>query len=261
MSDSSVPFSRLAAAAVHVYTAVGATLAFGMVAAAVDGDVRTAFALMLAAIFVDGSDGLLARRMQVTVQWPGFDGALLDNIVDYLTYVFAPMVLLWRTGFLPPGRAGLLVACLPLLASCFQFCRTDAKTDDHYFLGFPSYWNVVAFYAVVLHASVPQTTALLAVLSALAFVPIRYVYPSRASVLFRTNMAFTAGWFLLCAVVTAQLPEPSTLLVSLSLGYIAFYVAESWWLTARHRRAAITPVTGTAPARTAPVVPSAPSGH
>ena len=41
---------------------------------------------------------------------------------------------------------------------------TDAKTEDHYFLGFPSYWNVVAFYAVVLDlppagVAVVRTTA------------------------------------------------------------------------------------------------------
>jgi hypothetical protein len=91
-----------------------------------------------------------ARRYGVKERLPWFDGALLDNIVDYLTYVFAPMVLLLQSGYLPDGNAGTVIAALPLVASSYQFCRVDAKTDDHFFLGFPSYWNVVAFYAIAM---------------------------------------------------------------------------------------------------------------
>jgi phosphatidylcholine synthase len=93
---------------------------------------------------------MLARRYGVKERLPWFDGALLDNIVDYLTYVFAPMVLLLQSGYLPDGNAGTVIAALPLVASSYQFCRVDAKTDDHFFLGFPSYWNVVAFYAIAM---------------------------------------------------------------------------------------------------------------
>ena len=149
-----------AAVAVHVYTAAGAVLAFLMVVTAVDGQVTAALWLFLVAMVIDGTDGLLARRLRVKEVTPGFDGALLDNIVDYLTYCFAPVVLLWAGGFLPDGWIGWVVACLPLLASTYQFCRADAKTDDHFFLGFPSYWNVVAFYIVVLGLGAGAAAAL-----------------------------------------------------------------------------------------------------
>ena len=119
----------------------------------------------------DRIEPVLARRVRVAEVAPSFDGALLDNIVDYLTYVFAPVVLLWTAGYLPDGRLGAVVAAVPLLASCYQFCRTDAKTADHLFLGFPSYWNVVAFYLVVLDASVAVSTSVLLVLAALVFAP------------------------------------------------------------------------------------------
>ena len=141
--------ARAAAVAVHVYTATGVVLALLMVHFSYQGDVEAVLWLFLAAMVVDGTDGMLARRLHVKTVVPNFDGALLDNIVDYITYAFAPMVLLWANGYLPDGAAGGVVAAIPLLASCYQFCRTDAKTDDHFFLGFPSYWNVVAFYAIV----------------------------------------------------------------------------------------------------------------
>ena len=140
--------------AVHVYTASGMVLALLMVHFSYEGDVEAVLWLFLAAMVVDGTDGLLARRLHVKTVVPNFDGALLDNIVDYITYAFAPMVLLWANGYLPDGAAGGVVAAIPLLASCYQFCRTDAKTEDHFFLGFPSYWNVVAFYAIVCSFSI-----------------------------------------------------------------------------------------------------------
>ena len=69
-------------------------------------------------------------------------------MVDFLTYTFLPLLLLWRAKVLPAGQEGWLLA--PLLASAYGFCQVAAKTDDGYFLGFPSYWNVVAFYLYVL---------------------------------------------------------------------------------------------------------------
>src|SRR5919202_3952342 len=136
---------RVGAAAVHLYTASGAVLAFLIVLAAIERHTVTALWLGLVALIVDSTDGTLARRFRVSETLPWFDGRKLDDIVDYLTYVFAPILLIWKLGFLPAGITGMIVAALPLLASSYQFCRVDAKTHDHFFLGFPSYWNVVAF--------------------------------------------------------------------------------------------------------------------
>jgi phosphatidylcholine synthase len=167
---------------------------------------------------------------------PGFDGALLDNVVDYLTYAFAPMVLLWSCGYLPDGVLGGVCAAVPLLASCYQFCRADAKTDDHFFLGFPSYWNVVAFYVVVADLPGAATVAVLAVCTVLVFVPVKYVYPSRTATLWRLNMTLAAAWLAAYAVITALLPDPPGALVALSLAYPAYYLAVSLWLTASTSR-------------------------
>jgi phosphatidylcholine synthase len=226
---------RLAAAAVHAYTACGSVLAFLIVLAAFEGEPVRALWLGLIALIVDGTDGMLARRLRVTARLPWFDGARLDDIVDYLTYAFAPMVLLWTGHYLPSGTLGTGLAVVPLLASCYQFCRTDAKTDDHFFLGFPSYWNVVAFYAVVLRVNPTVLGGLLVVLSVLVFVPIRYLYPSRTRVLRGVNLLLTAGWLACYAVILRQMPHPHPAVVAMSLAYIAYYVFLSLWLTVRAR--------------------------
>src|ERR671910_1479485 len=149
IENTALPWFKLRAVAVHLYTASQAVLALLILVAAYEGATVRALWLMLASLIVDSTDGLLARRFRVSEALPFFDGAMLDNIVDYMTYVFAPVVLLWSEGYLPAGNAGIVLAALPLLASSYQFCRVDAKTEDHYFLGFPSYFNVVAFYAIV----------------------------------------------------------------------------------------------------------------
>jgi phosphatidylcholine synthase len=226
---------RAAAWAVHAYTATGAVFALLFLLAAVDGDLRAAFLWSTGAMVVDGTDGTLARRARVKERVPEFDGALLDNIVDYLTYVFVPVVLLQQNGFLPDGAPGLVVAALPLLASCYQFCRTDAKTDDHLFLGFPSYWNVVAFYAVVLDLGVAATTVLVVVCAVLVFVPIGYLYPSRATAFQRSSLVLSVLWALACLVLVLQLPDPSRPLALVTVLYVVYYAAVSLVLTARRR--------------------------
>ena len=226
---------RVAGWALHLYTASGSVLALLAVLAAVAGDTQRALWVLLVALVVDGTDGMLARRLRVAETIPGFDGARLDDIVDYLTYVFAPVVLLLTTDRLPGGWLGPVVAALPLLASCVQFCRTDAKTDDHYFLGFPSYWNVIAFYAVVLGLGPTAVAVVLVVCSVLVFVPVKYLYPSRTPVARFLNLALAGGWLVLYAVILLEMPRPSPWVVGLSLAYLAYYGLASVLLTVRSR--------------------------
>jgi phosphatidylcholine synthase len=228
--------ARIAGWLVHAYTMTGSVLALLMVHFSYEGETRTVLWLFRAAMVVDGTDGFLARHFQVKTVVPGFDGALLDNVVDYLTYAFAPMVLLWANGYLPGGAVGGVCAAVPLVASCYQFCRSDAKTDDHFFLGFPSYWNVLAFYVIVLELGPTTTAVLLGVFAVLVFVPIKYVYPSRTATLWTLNMTLATLWLGAFAVITAQLPDPKGLVVGGSLLYLGYYTGVSFWLTANSRR-------------------------
>ena len=216
----------------HLYTASGSVLGLLIVLAAFEGDVEAALWLGLATLFIDGTDGMLARRFRVKETIPWFDGARLDDIVDYLTYVFAPIVLLWTTGQLPEGAIGWAVAALPLLASCYQFCRVDAKTSDHFFLGFPSYWNIVAFYVIVLELGDLGTGVLIVVFAVLVFVPIRYVYPSRTRALQGLTLTLTLVWLIAYAVLVVQLPDPNAWVIAASLAYVAYYWGLSLWMTA-----------------------------
>ncbi len=234
---SSSSWSGLRAGAVHAYTATGAVLALLIVLAAIHGDTAQALWLGLAALVIDGTDGMLARRFAVRERLPWFDGALLDNIVDFLTYVFAPVVLLLQGGYLPGGTLGEVVAAMPLVASSYQFCRVDAKTDDHFFLGFPSYWNVIAFYAVALDLPPAVMSVVLVVCALLVFVPIGYVYPSRTQAFRTPTLVLSALWLVAYAIIVAQLPHPNPAVLGISMLYLVYYLGLSLHLEARRRAA------------------------
>jgi phosphatidylcholine synthase len=227
------PWFRLKAGLVHLYTASGAVLALLILIAAIEGEAVKALWLMLAALAIDSTDGLLARKFRVSEALPFFDGALLDNIVDYMTYVLAPMILLWSGGYLPEGDLGVVFAALPLLASSYQFCRVDAKTDDHFFLGFPSYFNVLAFYVVVFDASAGVVAWLLVVCSLLVFVPIRYIYPTRTVAFRGLSLTLTALWLVGYAVILLQMPEPEPAILAFSIFYLFYYFGLSLYLSGK----------------------------
>jgi phosphatidylcholine synthase len=166
----------------HLYTGLGAAAALLATLDVIAGDYRGAFIWLGLQIFIDATDGVLARALRVKERLPDFDGARLDDIIDYLCYVFIPMLLLLHAGVLSrPG--GVLVAAVVLLASAYGFSQSAAKikTTDYFFTGFPSYWNLVAFYLFVWRWPQEVNAAILLVFALLVFVPFRYVYPSRTA--------------------------------------------------------------------------------
>ena len=217
---------------VHLYTASGAVLALFSLLLIEQGRFQEAFWLMTLAVLIDASDGTLARLVRIKETIPWFDGDRLEDIVDYLNYVLVPSLFLIRADLLPQGDAWWLAA-LPLLASAYGFCQKEAKTADHFFLGFPSYWNIVAFYLYVLQIPRWANAFLILILSALVFVPIKYLYPSRSPVLQGLTNTLGVIWGVIVLTVIYLLPDPPTLLVFTSLFFPVYYMLLSFWLEAR----------------------------
>jgi phosphatidylcholine synthase len=217
---------------VHAYTASGVGCGWLALVAAFRGDARTSLLWLVAATLIDATDGALARRADVHHSAPLIDGARLDDIVDYVTYVVVPGVLVWRLDLLPPSSGAWIIAAT-LVASALGFARRDAKTGDHLFTGFPSYWNIVAIYLIAFRPAPAVSAAILLTLVALVFVPIRYVYPSRTVYLRPLTVALGAAWAVALVALIWLLPAPPPWLVWGSLAYPAYYVALSLWLTAR----------------------------
>lgn len=220
----------------HLYTGLGAVAALAATLDVVAGDFRGAFLWLGVQLLIDATDGLLARALRVKERLPQFDGARLDDIIDYLTYVFIPVLLMLQAGLLPDDW-GVGVGALVLLASGYGFCRADAKTltSDYFFTGFPSYWNLVALYLYLFRWSPAVNGAILIVLALLVFVPIRYVYPSRTRTLSRLTTILGAAWALLLTWIVWRLPATASPWHIVSLIFPIYYVALSLWLDQRSR--------------------------
>ncbi len=218
----------------HIYTAFGAVLALYATLAVFQGAFKSAIVALVAAVFVDATDGWLARALRVKDVLPGFDGARLDDIVDYLTYTFVPVLLIIEAGLLPE-EWGIWVGGAVLLASAYGFAQAEAKikTTDHFFTGFPSYWNIVAMYMYVLRLSPVVNAVVLLVFAVLVFVPIRYVYPSRTVALRVPTLILASAWGVLGAVIIWRLPATDGPWTMLSLVFPVYYGVVSLWLHGR----------------------------
>jgi phosphatidylcholine synthase len=208
---------------VHLYTASGAVMAFFGMLAATRGEVRSAFLWMVVATVVDSTDGILARRADVRSHAGGIDGGRLDDIVDYVTFVFLPAFLVYQLRIVPEAWATPAAAAM-LLSSAFGFSASDAKTTDHFFTGFPSYWNIVVFYLYALQTDPALNVLVLFGLAVLVFVRIRYVYPTRTPTLRVVTLVLGACWGAAVALSAWMLPAPPRPLVIGSLVFPVYYV-------------------------------------
>jgi phosphatidylcholine synthase len=241
MNGRAATRTLLAAWGVHLLTATGLVLAGAVALLIVEGSERAfrmAFGLMAAATLLDAVDGPMARRIGVGRVLPQVDGRKLDDIVDFHTYTSLPLLLLWRSGVVSGGWTWVLAA--PLLASAYAFVRVGAKTDDGAFLGFPSYWNVVALYLHFLRPSPFVAAAVLLVLSALTVLPWRYIKPGGRNRVERITLLLALAWgAVVIAVLAGAVDQVAWLLASLA--FPVWYMAASWGLEIGRRQAGRAP--------------------
>ena len=170
--------ARLKALYVHLFTATGAVLSMLAMLAAAEEEWSMMLLWLVVALIVDGIDGPLARHYDVKINWPTYDGVLLDLIIDYLTYVFIPAFALFQSGLLP-GWTGWCAIIVITYASVIYFVDTRMKTKDNSFAGFPACWNMVVIVLFALHPNFYLMLAIIMVLAASMFTNLKFIHPVR----------------------------------------------------------------------------------
>ena len=194
---------------VHIFTASGAFVGFLSLEAILRDNIFLAFVWLSLAFFIDGIDGAFARRYKVKEMVPAIDGSILDNIVDYLNYVFIPTVMLYWFN-LVPSQLTLLTVALILTVSCYTFANTKQKTEDYFFRGFPAVWNMVIFYLFVMGTSQLTNFLVIVFFSVMTFVPLKYLHPFRVKEKKALNLFMTFIWSLCCVFLLLDLRDPPT---------------------------------------------------
>lgn len=221
---------------IHAFTASGACIGILSLFAIYQHNFLLSLWLMVVCILIDAVDGMFARLVKVKEVVPQIDGALLDNIVDFFTYTIVPCFFLLVTDLLPEHWRIPCVMAITF-SSAYQFSQSDAKTSDHFFKGFPSYWNIAVFYLFFWQMSSTSNMILLISLAVLSFIPIKYVYPSRLDYL-TTNKFLRYGMVLLTLLWGAATigllwlyPQSNNFLVAISIGYLVLYIFISLYRT------------------------------
>src|SRR6056297_308483 len=236
--ETNTRYLRSQAYAVHLFTASGifpAALAMHEVMQA-DCDPRLVFVWLLLSTLIDAADGPLARRYHVKTHAAAIDGRTIDDLLDYLTFAFIPLMLIWRMGWMPAGTQWTV--SLAMGASLFGFAHREAKDEaGGFFRGFPSYWNVFAFYAglISVQASPWISGLLLWGLSILTVSPIRLIYPNLAPGRWKVWLLSGAVlWVILMVAMLPSYPFSAPWLFWISLAYPAFYTLASFYLGFHH---------------------------
>ncbi len=169
---------RVKALLVHLLTATGAVLSMLALLAAAEGKWSLMFLWLVVAFLVDGIDGPLARRYDVKLNAPVYDGVLMDLIIDYLSYVLIPAFALFRSGLLP-GWTGWFAIIAITYASVVYFSDTRMKTRDNSFSGFPGCWNMVVLVLFALRPDCWTSLIVVLVITVAMFLPLKFIHPVR----------------------------------------------------------------------------------
>ena len=223
---------KTAAYGVHILTATGAGLGLWAIILTYDGFYKEAIWVMAVAAIIDSIDGALARTTQTKEHAPKIDGALMDNIIDFVTWTIAPLLWIYATMQIP---AWVLVLCAT--ASAFGFSNTKAKTDDHFFQGFPSYWNIVVFYIFLLELPMEFASSILLMFAFVTFLPVKFLYPTRTSFLRPLTLILGSLFTLQLIALMYYFDESAPWLIYTSFLFPFYYFGLSFYLNIK------TPVT------------------
>ena len=193
MNIKKINKDKIAAWAVHGFTASGAVLGFLAIISIFNNDLVGAFLWLGLALLIDGLDGSLARKIGVTDKTPNIDGSALDLVIDYLNYVIIPALMIYWFQFVPPGWEIYIPAGI-VAVSLYTFANINMKTSDYYFSGWPAIWNILVLYFYILGTNLWINLIVIIILYILTFVPIKFVHPLRVKNLRNYTIFATVLW-------------------------------------------------------------------
>jgi len=216
--------ARAAGFSVHVFTASGGAVAVLALYAAIERNFSACFAWLGLALFIDGIDGTLARAARVQVTAASIDGAVLDLVIDFLTYVLVPVVALWRSDLMPT-EASFWIGLVVTIASALYFADTRMKTDDLWFRGFPATWNIIVLYLFIFRPPWIVSAGLLLGAAVLMFAPIVFVHPLRVVKMRGLTIAMMLAWFALATIAIVEDLRPSAWVAWGLIATAAYFLA------------------------------------
>ncbi|WP_250506490.1 CDP-alcohol phosphatidyltransferase family protein [Bowdeniella massiliensis] len=215
---------RLAVWSVHGFTMTGVIWACLATISLAHGRILQMWGWLAIALLVDALDGTFARRADVKNRVPWFDGSILDNIVDFITWTFLPAIFMYLHVDFGAKWIAMIMMILVCVSSTFCYCNTQVKAHDQYFVGFPAAWNIVAAYFWLLQTG-PVINVLVTVLfAALTVSNLTFLHPLRVRALMVPNLIAVSIWFICLIWLMVGFPaRPAAI-------WLAFWISGIWFI-------------------------------
>ena len=215
---------------IHVLTASGALAGLIALQSVIDSHIRSALLWLIACQILDGIDGPIARRFDVSLHAPHIDGHVLDLVIDYVTCVVVPTVLLIRMDVVEP-RLTMTVSGLILVTSALWFARTDQETEDVWFNGFPAVWNIVIPTFILLGTSQRYAAIMCLLFCVAQLTMVKFPHLVRVQALRPATYTVTVLYFGAFILLSAQYPNGSQWARNIVLFAPIYLVAIVAWRT------------------------------
>lgn len=219
-----VTMPQARAFSVHLLTASGSFLAFLSLVAASEKQWTAMFGWLGLALLVDGIDGPIARKLQVKYVLPTWSGELLDNIIDYVTYVLIPAFALYQSGFMGEGLSFLSGAII-VVSSAIYYADTGMKTKENFFKGFPVVWNMLIFTLFIVKPGEWTAFTIVVISAVISFLPIYFLHPVRVARLRPLNLTIFLIWCALGIIgICYRLDAPEWVKIGMTISGLYIYL-------------------------------------
>ena len=227
---------RRAGFSIHVLTASGALAGLIALQSVIDGHIRSALLWLIVCQVLDGIDGPIARKFDVSLHAPHIDGHVLDLVIDYVTCVVVPTVLLIRMDVVEP-RFTMAIAGLILMTSALWFARTDQETEDVWFNGFPAVWNIVIPTFILLETSQRYAAIICVLFSVAQLTRVKFPHLVRVRAFRPATYTATVIYFGSFILLSAQYPNgPQWARNIILVGPVYLVAIVAWRTFVPHRK-------------------------
>ena len=227
----------------NLVTVLGLCAGLTSIRFAFDDNLTLAAGLLVLAALIDGTDGLLARRLDVASPF----GAELDSLSDFVCFGVAPAMLVYRFGLHGLAGLGWLAALILAICCCLRLARFNVMAKDpegdvkSHFVGVPAPAGAMLalFPVFLLLAEIADMRALPGLVAAWTiFVAFLFIAPFKTFSLKSVRVSRDRAVYVLLAaavVVGLMLTRLWLFCVAASVVYLCLLA----WGFARRRRPAL----------------------
>lgn len=188
---------------VHLWTLAG--LGFAVLAAQrlFAGDLDGAARWLLLVLFVDHTDGTMARALDLRRRIPAVSGETLDLITDVIGLTLVPMLFCWRAGVWLPGWGAALTVAAAMTCSLKYAMKARILEEGVSRGAPPAFFSVLLFW--ILGLPPLWATLYTVALILLCWAPVRYPISSLVTTHWKPGFESLINYASFLALVPALL--------------------------------------------------------